>query len=62
MLKPAFPSLACVPSDATISSTSSIGHSGKNDGRRSAPFGRTAAPIKQAVRIIAEAAIFWAGV
>src|SRR5208282_4118042 len=38
MLKPAFPSLACVPSDATISSTSSIGHSGKNDGRRSAPL------------------------
>ena len=26
------------------------------------PFGRTAAPIEQAVRIIAEAAIFWAGV
>src|ERR1019366_6528528 len=38
MPKPAFPSLACVPSDATISSTSSIGHSGKNDGRRSAPL------------------------
>ena len=26
------------------------------------PFGRTAAPVEQAVRIIAEAAIFWAGV
>ena len=26
------------------------------------PFGRTAAPIEQAVHIIAEAAIFWAGV
>jgi hypothetical protein len=26
------------------------------------PFGRTAAPIEQAVRIIAEAATFWAGV
>jgi len=26
------------------------------------PFGRTAARIEQAVRIIAEAAIFWAGV
>ena len=26
------------------------------------PFGRTAAPVKQAVRIISEAAIFWAGV
>src|ERR1035437_8725459 len=38
MPKPAFPSLACVPSDATISSTSSIGHSGKNDGCRSAPL------------------------
>src|SRR5208283_5742245 len=38
MLKPAFPSLACAPSDATISSRSSIGHSGKNDGRRSAPL------------------------
>src|SRR5271157_645872 len=38
MLKPAFPSLASAPSDATISSRSSIGHSGKNDGRRSAPL------------------------
>jgi hypothetical protein len=26
------------------------------------PFGRTTAPVKQAVRIISEAAIFWAGV
>ena len=26
------------------------------------PFGRTAAPVEQAVRIIAEASIFWAGV
>lgn len=26
------------------------------------PFGRTAAPVEQAVRIIAEAEIFWAGV
>ena len=26
------------------------------------PFGRTAAPVEQAVRIIADAAIFWAGV
>lgn len=26
------------------------------------PFGRTAAHVEQAVRIIAEAAIFWAGV
>jgi len=26
------------------------------------PFGRTAAPVKQAVRIIAEASIFWTGV
>ena len=26
------------------------------------PFGRTAAPVKQAVRIVSEAAIFWAGV
>jgi hypothetical protein len=25
------------------------------------PFGRTAAPLKQAVRIIAEASIFWTG-
>jgi len=55
--KPAFPSLACVPSDATISSTSSIGHSGKNDGCVR-PFGRTAAPVEQAVRIIAEASSF----
>src|ERR1019366_4353228 len=30
--------IARVPSDATISSTSSIGHSGKNDGCRSAPL------------------------
>ena len=26
------------------------------------PFGRTAAPIEQAVRIVSEAAIFWASV
>jgi hypothetical protein len=26
------------------------------------PFGRTVAPVEQAVRIIAEASIFWAGV
>ena len=26
------------------------------------PFGRTAAPVEQAVRIISEASIFWAGV
>jgi hypothetical protein len=26
------------------------------------PLGRTAAPVKQAVRIIAESAIFWAGI
>jgi len=26
------------------------------------PFGRTAAPVAQAVRIVSEAAIFWAGV
>jgi hypothetical protein len=61
MPKPAFPSLACVPSDATISSTSSIGHSGKNVAAFGS-FGRTAAPVEQAVRIIAEAAIFWADV
>jgi hypothetical protein len=41
--------------------TASIGHSGKNDGCR-CPFGRAAAPVEQDVRIIAEAAIFWANV
>jgi hypothetical protein len=55
-----------LPSDdgatsAPVSSTSNASSSQpeRTEGCGSAPF--TAAPVKQAVRIIAEAAIFWAG-
>jgi hypothetical protein len=46
-----------------VSSTSNATSSQpeRTEGCGSAPLGRTAAPVKQAVRIIAEAAIFWAG-
>src|SRR5271165_2255304 len=38
MPNPAFPSHAYAPSDATISTKSSTGHCGTNDGRRSDPL------------------------
>jgi len=62
MPKPAFPSLACVPSDADDLVDILYWSLWKERWMPFGPFGRTAAPVEQAVRIIAEASIFWAGV
>ena len=61
MPKPGFPSPAYAPSDATIYEIL-YWSLWKERWAPFGPFGRTALPVEQAVRVIAEASIFWAAV